>query len=124
MKQCSKCQEVKSETEFYQKTKTRKQSYCKPCFNRYCMDRWIIKKIKFVKSMGGKCEDCDYSYTGENLAVFEFHHLDSNKKEFEWDKLRQKGDIKIKKELDNCALLCANCHRMRHVVLFKMKQDV
>jgi len=42
----------------------------------------------------------------------EFHHLDKETKSFG---LSKKGIIRswesIKKELDKCVLICANCHR-------------
>lgn len=61
---------------------------------------------------GGKCTLCGYSKCARALS---FHHLDPRKKDFglsakgltrSWDK--------IKKELDKCMLLCANCHMEVH----------
>lgn len=64
-----------------------------------------------VKLKGGKCSRC--GWVGA-LAGFEFHHLDPSKKEFGVGKLAQKSWKVIKKELEKCILLCANCHRIEH----------
>jgi predicted HNH restriction endonuclease len=54
----------------------------------------------------------------------DFHHVDSTKKEFgignsgytrSWEK--------VKKELDKCILVCANCHREIHEGLIKIRAD-
>jgi|SRR3989338_5641846 len=61
---------------------------------------------------GGKCMICGYTkYPGS----LDFHHLDPKQKEFgisvrgltrSWEKIR--------KEIDKCILVCANCHREIH----------
>jgi hypothetical protein len=61
---------------------------------------------------GGCCSVCGYDRCIEAL---EFHHLDPEKKDFG---ISNKGYTrsweKIKKELDQCEILCANCHREVH----------
>jgi len=112
---CTKCKIKKSLNDFYsQNDRKNKASYCKNCFNKYCIQRWINKKIKAIEYMGNKCQDCNLHINNTHYSVFEFHHLDSNTKDYEWTKLRLKSEDKIKKELDKCVLLCANCHRIRH----------
>ena len=70
-------------------------------------------KIMAVKHMGGKCIKCGYFRYPE---VLEFHHKDPSTKEFNlglngltrsWERTR--------KEIEKCDLLCANCHREKHV---------
>ena len=65
-----------------------------------------------VQYKGGKCELCGYDRC---IEAFEFHHLDSSKKDFG---ISEKGYtrswVRIKEELDKCQLLCANCHRETH----------
>jgi hypothetical protein len=72
----------------------------------------LNRQQRAVEYKGGKCQICGYSKCSRAL---EFHHIDPNAKEFgisskahstAWDKLC--------KELDKCALLCANCHREVH----------
>jgi hypothetical protein len=115
---CSQCGETKLIGDFYKKKGYKTpQSKCKTCFNKYCTDRWVNKKIFFIEYLGSKCFDCGISYPKEPYAIFDFHHRDPNKKEFDWSKLRLKSDIKIKEEVDKCDLLCSNCHRKRHFYL-------
>ena len=115
-KTCSQCNIEKPLSEYYKRNSKNEKPYdrCKKCFNIYCRDRWVEKKIMAINYKGGKCEDCNLSYPEQPYVIFDFHHLDPSKKEFSWDKLRLKGTDSIKKELDKCALLCSNCHRKRH----------
>jgi len=64
---------------------------------------------------GGCCRDCGLIYTVNNSPVFEFHHLDPLVKSFNiCNELQMQPMDIIKKEIDKCDLLCANCHRLRH----------
>ena len=116
MKTCSACKEEKPISEFYAQ-KDRKsgiQSYCKSCFNKFCMERWKQRKKKAIEYKGSKCEDCSISFLNMPSCIFDFHHLDPLQKDMDWQKLRQCSWNKIVKELDKCILLCSNCHRVRH----------
>lgn len=113
MKRCCICKNEKLDTDFYAKGKEKRtSSLCKPCFNNYCMARWIARKETIIQQFGGVCCDCKQSY---HYAVFEFHHLDPTVKEYNWIKMRQMSEDKMQTELSKCVLLCANCHRLRHV---------
>ena len=65
-----------------------------------------------VEYKGGKCESCGYN---RNIAALEFHHLNPLEKDFN---ISNKGYTKswenVKKEIDKCILVCANCHREIH----------
>lgn len=111
MKTCTKCNPEKELTEFYSKG-TRTQSYCKSCFNSYCIERWRKRKQDAIESFGGKCHDCNKEY---HPAVFEFHNLDPTQKDVDWSKLRLRSKEAISLELSKCVMLCANCHRIRHI---------
>lgn len=103
-KTCAKCKIEKSRKQFYGNT-----GYCKSCFNLYSVERTKKLKHTFVEYKGGKCLSCGYSKCEDAL---EFHHTDPTKKEFSISKYRSRSfDKIIKKELDKCVLLCANCHR-------------
>ena len=61
---------------------------------------------------GGKCIICGYQRCQDAL---DFHHKDPEQKDFglsvrgltrSWEK--------IKREIDKCVLVCANCHRELH----------
>jgi hypothetical protein len=108
---CTKCNKNKQESEFYEKkTENRRHSYCKSCFNSYCMERWTKTKLKAIEYKGGKCQDCDKKF---DHYLYDFHHLDPKEKDVEWTKLRLRSWKKITAELDKCVLLCCMCHRIR-----------
>lgn len=107
-KTCARCKKSKPGADFYMRGRWR-QSWCKPCFNAYCMQRWSTRKAQYVAFLGGHCVDCGTVFPP---AVFDFHHVGS--KDFDWSKLRLRSDAEIRKELAKCVLLCANCHRKRH----------
>jgi len=87
---------------------------CKSCFNRYCIERWKRRKIKYICYLGGKCNRCGIELNEENYSIFDFHHINPTEKEYVWTKLRLQSESKVIKELDKCILLCANCHRLVH----------
>ncbi len=77
----------------------------------------VIRRRKIIREMavkykGGQCANCGYK---KCIQVLEFHHLNPNKKDFG---ISAKGYArsweKVKKELDKCIILCANCHREIH----------
>lgn len=112
-KSCSKCKELKNESEFYRKSPkgNSSNSLCKECFNSYCKERWHKKKILAVAYKGGSCNRCGYN---SHVGALQFHHVDPSLKSFTWTKMRLKNWESIKKELDKCELLCANCHSIEH----------
>jgi hypothetical protein len=115
MKICSKCNKEKNNDEFYtQNDRKNGASLCKSCFNQYCIQRWIQRKIDAIVYKGSECQDCKIQYPNEPYVIFDFHHSNPKEKEFNWNKLRLKSWKTIVKELDKCVLLCSNCHRKRH----------
>lgn len=113
MRKCNICSQEKEESEFYSKGKSgRLNSSCKSCFNSYCIERWKQIKIDTVILFGNKCLDCQQTY---HPNVFEFHHLDPNEKDYNWSKLRLFSPKRRAMELSKCVMLCANCHRQRHI---------
>lgn len=70
------------------------------------------KKLRAVAFFGGVCFLCKCGYPA---MVFEFHHLDSKKKDFEIaTRGMQRSWPRIAAELAKCVMLCANCHREVH----------
>lgn len=61
---------------------------------------------------GGKCQCCGYN---KYVGALEFHHINSEEKDFG---ISAKGYTRswkrVKEELDKCILVCANCHREIH----------
>ncbi|MDQ7771958.1 MAG: HNH endonuclease signature motif containing protein [Elusimicrobiales bacterium] len=68
-----------------------------------------------IEYKGGKCEACGYQRCPEAM---EFHHRVPDGKDFG---ISQRGYTrswaKVRKELDKCEMLCANCHREVHAKL-------
>ena len=87
--------------------KTRKQIVAIAVTNR----RKKVKKLA-IEYKGSFCERCGYNKCD---GALEFHHLDPNEKDFS---ISSSGNTRawelIKKELDKCIMVCANCHREIH----------
>lgn len=86
----------------------------------------VAKRRKKIKAMaieykGGKCMLCGYN---KCVDALDFHHIDPSKKEFglglggltrSWDR--------VKKEVDKCVLICANCHRETHAGITQLPKE-
>lgn len=78
---------------------------------RLCVSqRRKMLRARALDYMGSKCQICGYQRC---MASLHFHHPDPSAKEFtvasrltSWDRIRR--------ELDKCVLLCANCHGEVH----------
>jgi hypothetical protein len=114
---CPRCQENLKISLFYQRRgKIGGSVYCKRCTNSQATERQKSFKLKCAEYKGGKCSNCGYS---KSLSALEFHHIISEEKDFSISKKRSLTfDNSIKKELDKCLLLCANCHREEHDRLY------
>lgn len=73
-------------------------------------------KEKLFYILGGKCFICGYDKCPE---ACDFHHLDKALKNFTVAQALANGTSieKILREVQNCVLLCANCHREVHAGL-------
>jgi len=81
---------------------------------------WYRKRLKekAVEYKGGMCECCGYDRAIEAL---EFHHRNPKEKDFSpsgksisWERM--------KKEIDKCIMVCANCHREIHCGLIEINE--
>ena len=54
---------------------------------------------------------CGFS---NGLTAFDFHHVDPKVKDSNFRTHRCWSWERLKSELENCLLLCANCHRLLH----------
>ncbi len=82
------------------------------------------KKLKVMAKeyKGSKCEICDYNRC---LEALDFHHRDPNEKEFGLSaKGLTRSWVKIKNEIDKCALICANCHRELHAGITQLSEVI
>lgn len=91
-------------------TKSCDKNICGTCNTN--LRRYRMKKLA-VEYLGGKCNRCNWS---GDFSGYDFHHIDRAKKEYEVSgtNLAAKSWDNIKKELENCELLCALCHRLEH----------
>lgn len=91
------------------------RSRCKKCSIEAVRKRRLKVKNLSIEYKGGCCQQCGYN---KCIEALEFHHVDPSQKDFE---VSGNGHCKswetIKKELDKCILLCANCHRELHALL-------
>ncbi len=110
---CPSCKENCKIEDFYQRRgKLNSSTYCKKCTTIQTVKRTQNLKKLMVDYKGGKCEKCGYN---AYLGALEFHHLNPKEKDFHPSQLkRYTFDDKVKKELDKCILVCANCHREIH----------
>jgi hypothetical protein len=58
------------------------------------------------------CEVCGI----KNPTVLDFHHKNYKKKEFSVGNFQHitQSIVRLKKEIEKCKVLCANCHRIEH----------
>jgi len=133
MKECNKCGERKSDTNFHWKNKKLKirHSACKDCQNEYYRQRYETHADDYKKNAKKQrkiqrdrnrefvleykrshpCEKCGEDHP----ACLDFHHTDKNK-EFTISALKHQAYSleKLKKEMQKCQVLCSNCHRKLH----------
>jgi DNA-binding CsgD family transcriptional regulator len=79
---------------------------------------WHRKRLKerAVEYKGGMCECCGYDRAIEAL---EFHHKNPNDKDFH-PSGKSISWVRMKKEIDKCIMVCANCHREIHSGLIEI----
>ena len=88
------------------------QCRCNKCMVEYDYKKRHKIKQELVDYKGGKCEICGYD---KCINALEFHHLNPEEKEFALNTANYNKSIeKLKKEVDKCILVCANCHRELH----------
>jgi len=85
---------------------------CIPCVSARTGRSKRESKKRGIEYLGGKCFDCHGVF---DPAVYDFHHVDPTTKEHEPKNLHSSKWETLRKELDKCVVLCANCHRLRHV---------
>ena len=64
------------------------------------------KVLDLKKQLGGKCVDCGT----ETLYILEFDHIDPTRKK---KQITRMAPTEWHKEIDNIALRCGNCHRLK-----------
>lgn len=140
MKICTICNIEKPLTEFHVRnlSKGTYQSTCKSC--RKTIDKEYYNKDKSKKYKGNearrklirewindykrnvKCSICSESH----IACLTFHHSNPKNKEFGIGDSNGYGRSieSIKKEIEKCIVLCANCHMKLHYEQRELAQSV
>ena len=111
---CSKCGKELPITEYHKNGFDRKgnqkyRGYCKKCANEIEKQRYRKKK-EYIDNQKIQCAKCGETRT----YVLDYHHKDSNDKDFTIGKIKKGSLDLIQKEIDKCVVLCANCHREFH----------
>lgn len=85
---------------------------CKSCYSKKIIENTVEAKQRAVDYMGGCCSVCGYY---KCIRSIEFHHLDPSLKSETYNRrFTSWGFERQKKELENCIIVCANCHREIH----------
>ena len=126
-KLCTKCGQVKPVSEFglNKSKKDGLQSHCKECVKAYKKKHYEENKQYYLdkaKAYRQTCRENLNNYKsslvctkcGENRWwLLDFHHENPEEKDGEISSLVG-SPSKLKKELEKCIVLCANCHRDLH----------
>lgn len=84
----------------------------KTCHTCRAFNRRNNQKKEAIALLGGKCVSCGYC---KSSAALDFHHKDPNTKLFNLSTAWHSKSLNlIRKEIEKCELLCANCHREQH----------
>lgn len=129
MRECPRCKVNKPHSEWGRKNGDGFQSYCKLCWRDYCNQhrakhREKYNELNYRSKKKKKKENyqklreyllshpCEMCGNGD-LLVLEFDHL--RDKEENISVLVANGNTwsRIKREIDKCQVLCANCHRIK-----------
>ncbi len=111
-KRCRFCNDLKPFEEFYAKSEWgRRYAVCSECCKKNSKEKRTEFKQWCVDYKGGKCIACGYN---KCLSVLEFHHRDPHYKDYIISGAWKKDREIVKKELDKCDLMCANCHGEIH----------
>ena len=112
----SKCNVISCNNEIVGKRATK---FCSlKCKQKFHVAVWRKRtKERLVEYKGGSCSRCGYNRCNGALV---FHHIDPSQKEFGLSSSSRTLALeKMKKEVDKCILLCANCHAEEHEGLFR-----
>ena len=99
---CDACRKIKSKESYYKHHTTNLTR-----IKKYKKDN---KEWFFQMKNTLSCCVCGESES----SCLDFHHLDSDEKEFDISTKAEASKNKILEEINKCACLCANCHRKYH----------
>jgi Zn finger protein HypA/HybF involved in hydrogenase expression len=126
LKICNSCDEEKSLEEFSTNGytplgKVKYKAKCKKCSQQDSYDRFnsLLEEYLDVSNRKYACEQCGYTNVFGSL---DWHHLDPETKDFNISDVSrtissENFAINVIPELDKCAILCPNCHRLEHIFM-------
>ena len=103
---CSKCGDTNPEN--FPKGR---YAECKKCRTRYNKRNIKDSKLRAIEYLGGKCMCCGFS---SGTSAFDFHHINPASKDSNFKTHLYWSWERLQRELDDCLLLCSNCHRQLH----------
>ncbi len=131
MKNCSQCNQIKPVSEFNKNSKKRDgyQSMCRDCSRSYyknyykttnkerkrlyTKNRAAAQEIRMLiaEKKSVPCMDCGQTYP---TYVMDFDHRNPKDKSFMISSsVRARSIELVRKEIEKCDVVCANCHRIR-----------
>jgi len=116
MKLCRYCNKYYPKLDFGVALTTKNKVYrrhkCKSCYRatkKKLWDKYRQWLVDYKKKH--KCSKCGIS----DYRVLEFHHLESENKEFDIGfAFGRYGFKRVKKEIEKCIIICSNCHKILH----------
>ena len=116
---CKECKEELPRSEFVSEGTApsgfkRYSARCKTCYTKHSRKYWNRSQLfEYVETVKVECERCEYKTCN---AALEFHHKDPSKKDGAISEMiRNRRSLKsVKREIEKCVVLCANCHRELH----------
>ena len=88
-----------------------KTKICGTCHNKYTLDKGRFNRLKAIQYLGGQCVCCGYN---KHSCALDIHHLNPGNKSKSFSTFRGWSWEKIEAEIQDCILLCKNCHSAFH----------
>jgi len=88
-----------------------KRRICGKCHNQQNIKRGHEKRLKAIRHLGGKCIKCGYMKYSCSINI---HHTNPDNKDPNFSSMRGWSWKRIEKEMEECVLLCSNCHSAVH----------
>ncbi len=127
-KECTRCGRSKPSTSEHFGRRTSSKDglhyWCRECDKSYHRERRAAglgggralaqqKKLWAMEQKGGQCADCSMRFDGRTECA-EFDHIRGRTSVLPaHSKITDLGWKKLAAELENCDLVCANCHKTR-----------
>lgn len=137
MKTCKTCNQSKPLTEFWTRKNCRPWHDCNDCRKSKAVDYAAHNKEKYKINKAAARDKarefvCEYLRThpcevcGEaDIVVLEFDHIDRTKKYKGIGFLANTAGLPaLKREIEKCRVLCANCHRRHTAVQMGWKTKI